>query len=264
MNPDIELSKELLEFSNANQEAIETKFKRNMEFTEFHENCYETMFNEQRHTSAPLAPKVLKEKVEGLTEAYKKNGNFFIAKRNESIKGLDIQKGQWYEKALQMFLATKGIKVTKKGFPYPDFEVSIDDKVVGYYELKYIKSPFLTANTKIKETYPYQSTRYDYEASLTLDTGQKMEKQRDKSEELITQGFSVYYVWWFDCFHIKGIFAMSAPAVFDYYDHLTGNLLVRKSREGDKDVHQEKGKIYPPLLEMDTFTELIDTFEEHA
>lgn len=57
---------------------------------------------------------------------------------------------------------------------------------------------------------------------------------------------------------------MSAPAVFDYYDHLTGNLLVRKSREGDKDVHQEKGKIYPPLLEMDTFTELIDTFEEHA
>ncbi len=46
MNPDIELFKELLEFSNANQEAIETKFKRNMEFTEFHENCYETMFNE--------------------------------------------------------------------------------------------------------------------------------------------------------------------------------------------------------------------------
>lgn len=72
MNADIALFKELLEFCRTNQEAIETKFNRKMEFTEFHERCYETMFNEQRHTSAPLAPKILKEKVEGLTEAYKK------------------------------------------------------------------------------------------------------------------------------------------------------------------------------------------------
>lgn len=154
--------------------------------------------------------------------------------------------------------------MVKKGFPYPDFEVSINGKIVGYYELKYIKSPFLSANTKIKETYPYDSQRYDYEASLTLDTGRKMERQREKSEERMSQGFPVYFVWWFDCFHIKGIFAMSADKVFDYYDHLSGNLLVRKTREGDKEAHQEKGKIYPPLLEMDTFTELIESFKSNA
>ena len=264
MNQDINLFKELIAFCNENQDLIETKFKRNLEFSEFHEQCYETMFVEQRHTSSPLAPKILKEKVPGLTEAYKKNGQHFIIKRNESIKGLDIQKGQWYEKALQMFFESKGIIVNKKGFPYPDFEVTINGKVGGYYELKYIKSPFLTANTKIKETYPYESSRYDYEASLTLDTGQKMARQRERSEELVSQGIPVYYVWWFDCFHIKGIFAMSASDVFDYHDHLEGDLLIRKSREGDKETFQEKGKIYPPLLEMNTFTELIETFKQHA
>lgn len=262
MSVDIELYKQLITFCNEKQETIETKFKRDLVFSDFNERCYVEMFEKCRHIDNPLPVKHFKELIPELTEAYKANGNYFIHKRNESIKGLDIQKGQWYEKALQLFLVSIGFDVVKKGFPYPDFEVSCNGKVVGYYELKYIKSPFLTANTKIKNTYPYTTTRYDYEASLTLDTGAKLTKQRTKSEELMNQGYKVHYLWWYDCFHIKGLFAMSANDVYDYYDHIREDLLVRNMREGDVETHQERGKIYPPLLEMNTFSEYINLLKQ--
>lgn len=258
---DLILYKELIDFCNRNQYEIETKFKRSMEFTSFNEKCYEEMFWKCRNADQPPTVKKLKELVPGLTEAYKNSAPHFWIKRNESIKGLDIQKGQWYEKALQMFFATKGIEVFKKKFPYPDFEVKINGNIVGYYELKYIKSPYLSAHTGIKDTYPYTSTRYDYEASLTLDTGEKIQKQRQKIEEdIFSKNIPVHYVWWYDCFHIKGIFAMPAAEVFDYHDHLSGDLLKRKERAGDLETHQEKGKIYPPLLNMITFSELMDVY----
>lgn len=261
MNEDIRLYKELIEFCNSNQERIETKFKQEMEFTKLNEACYNEMFLKCRKIDAPLPVKYFKEIIPGLTEAYKTSAPKFWVKRNEYIKGLDIQKGQWYEKALQLFLKNKGVAVVKKGFPYPDYEVSVDGKIVGYYELKYIKSPFLSANNTIKDTYPYSSTRYDYEASLTLDTGEKMRKQREKIEtDILPADIPVFYVWWYDCFHIKGIFAMPAEEVFDYHDHLSGDLHHRKEREGDITDNQEKGKIYPPLLNMYTFPELIKTF----
>ncbi|MDR1551943.1 MAG: hypothetical protein LBS69_00570 [Prevotellaceae bacterium] len=262
MNKDIQLYKELVDFCNSRQKEIEVKFKRNLDFSDFNEQCYNEMFLKQRKTTAPLQVKQLKEIIPNLTEAYKSNASHFWNKRNESIKGLDIQKGQWYEKALQLFLVPQGLSVVKKSFPFPDFEVLKDDKTVGYYELKYIKSPFLSANNLIKDTYPYYSTRYDYEASLTLDTGEKLKNQREKIEtDLFPNNHPVFYIWWYDCFHIKGIFAMSAAEVFAYYDHLSGNLLQRKERAGDLETFQEKGKIYPPLLNMITFSELLNTFQ---
>lgn len=90
---DIELYKELIAFCNANQESIETKFKRNMKFTSFNEECYTHMFYNQRGTTSPMPVKSLKEIIPDLTAAYKKHGGYFMVKRNESIKGLDIQKG---------------------------------------------------------------------------------------------------------------------------------------------------------------------------
>lgn len=262
MTEDINLYKELIEFCNQNQASIETKFKRDLEYTELNEKCYIEMFCKNRNAKEVLPVKYFKDIIPGLAESYKKNGDKFWAKRNESIKGLDIQKGQWYEKALQYFLATKGIQVYKKGFPFPDYEVVINGKVVAYYELKYIKSPFLSAHTNIKDTFPYPGKRYDYEASLTLDTGEKLAEQRKKIEtDLLPAGVYVHYLWWFDCFHIKGLFAMSAKEVFNYHDHLSGDLLIRKEREGDKETHQEKGKIYPPLLNMITFSELLNLYK---
>lgn len=255
---DISLYKELVAYCNEHAHEIENKFERKLEFTPFHEECYEKIFFANRHTSAPPAVKELKAIIPKLADAYKKASAYYLNPRNKYRKGLDIQLGQWYEKALKMFFATKGFCVTKKCFPFPDLEVKDQNgDILAYFELKYIESPFLSANNKIKNTYPYESTRYDYEASLTLDTGQKMQKQRENMTKLEEKGYPVHFLWWFDSFHVKGIFAMSAHDVYDFYDHV-GNLHERKTREGDLETHQEIGKIYPPLLEMSTFSEYIE------
>ena len=258
MMTDIELYKELISFCEEHKEEIESKFQRTHQFDAINEECYKKMFWEQRKTTTPLAPKILKEAIPGLTELYREKSAYYLNPRNKFKKGLDIQLGQWYEKALQLFLKSKGIEVSKKGFPFPDYEVCVNGKVTAYYELKFIEAPFISASTKIKDTYPYTSPRYDYEASLTLDTGSKLIRQREKMEsDLISKGVHVHYIWWFDCFHIKGVFTMPAAEVFDYYDHLAGDVHTRKEREGDKEAHQEKGKIYPPLLNMGTLSEYI-------
>lgn len=261
MNQDIELYKELITFCNQNKEKIESKFDREVKFSEFNQKCFEEMYVKIRNEPAPIAPKILKERVEGLTECYKKMGFSFMKKRNEMIKGLDIQLGQWYEKAFQFFLEEKGIVVNKKGHPFPDFEVIDNNKIVAYYEMKFIKAPFINAHNLVKNTYPYDSTRYDYECSLTLDTGKKLQSQRTKYESDIKPlGIPFYYVWWFDAPHIKGIFYMSADDVYEYWDKV-GTLHEREAREGDKIASQIKGKIYPPLLKMDSLSSLIENLK---
>lgn len=254
---DIELYKELVTFCNNNKDKIETKFDRKVEFTDFHESCFQEMYIKIKEEPNPIAPKILKERVDGLTECYKKKVAPFMFRRNKMIKGLDIQLGQWYEKAFQLFLESKGIELAKKGFPFPDFEVNPENPK-AYYELKYIEAPFISANNLVKNTYPYTSTRYDYECSLTLDTGKKLQGQRDKYEnDIKPSGIPFYFVWWFDAPHLKGIFYMNAEDVFDYWDNV-GTLHNREEREGDKIAKQIKGKIYPPLLKMLSLSSFIN------
>ena len=225
---DIKLYKELVSFCSIHKDKIETKFDRKVEFTNFHESCFQEMYARIKNEPNPLAPKILKERVDGLTECYKNKVSPFMFRRNKMIKGLDIQLGHWYEKAFQLFLESKGIELAKKGFPYPDFVVTPENPK-AYYELKYIEAPFISANNLVKNTYPYTSTRYDYECSLTLDTGKKLQGQRD----------------------------MNAEDVFDYWDNV-GTLHSRKEREGDKISKQIKGKIYPPLLKMSSLSSFIN------
>ncbi len=256
--PDIQLYKELVAFCNEHKKEIEARFDVNLEFNEFHERCFIEMYLKNISNEEPLKPILLKEKIDGLAEVYKKAGGHFWKPRNKMIKGLDIQKGQWFEKAFQMFLKTKGITVVKKGFPYPDYEVQYSGNPLAYYELKYIESPFLSANSQIKNPFPYKISRWDYEASLTLDTGEKLLAQRNKIQtDLIDNNFPVFYIWWFDSPHLKGLFYMSAKDVFEYWDEV-GDLHERKEREGDLIDKQERGKIYPPLLKMNSLSEFLN------
>jgi hypothetical protein len=260
MNQDIEVYKELVNFCNANKSLIETKFERDLVFNDFNEKCFQEMYVNIKDEENPIAPKILKDRVPGLAECYRFVIPKFLNKRNEFVKGLDIQLGQWYEKAFQLFLSNIGIPVHKKGFPFPDFLVGNEEKPIAYYELKYIAAPFISAHTSVKNTYPYSSTRFDYECSLTLDTGRKMEEQRIKIErDILSKDIPVYYVWWFDAPHLKGIFYMSAKEVFNYYDNV-GTIHERESRSGDETTKQVKGKIYPPLLKMKSLKSLINDF----
>lgn len=258
---DIALYKELVSFCNSHKNDIETKFQIGLDFNEFNEKCFIEMYINNRKNIEPLKPALLKEKIPELVEVYKNAGNHFWGQRNKMIKGLDIQKGQWFEKAFKQFLSTQGIEVLKKGFPYPDYEVQSNGTPKAYYELKYIESPFLSADKIIKNPYPYKISRWDYEASLTLDTGEKLLEQRKKIEtDLFPQNIPVFYVWWFDAPHLKGIFYMPAQEVFEYWDHV-GTSHERKEREGDLLDKQEKGKIYPPLLKMNSISTLLKHLE---
>jgi hypothetical protein len=258
MIKDILLYKELVEFCNLNKEKIESKFDRKVEFTEFNEKCFEEMYFKIKSEENPIAPKILKERINGLTECYRFVIPKYLNKRNQFIKGLDIQLGQWYEKAFQLFLESKGITAIKKGFPFPDFVVGNDNLPRAYYELKFIEAPFISANNLVKNTYPYTSTRFDYECSLTLDTGKKLTSQRIKIEnDLMPQNVPTYYIWWFDAPHLKGIFYMEASEVFDFWDNV-GTLHEREERDGDSISEQIKGKIYPPLLKMESISSLLE------
>ena len=82
MNEDIKLYKELIEFCNDNGAKIEEKFQRKVKFDDFNERCFEEMYLNLQNEPAPVAPKLLKEKVDGLTECYKKMGFKFMKKTN--------------------------------------------------------------------------------------------------------------------------------------------------------------------------------------
>ena len=258
MNEDIKLYKELVEFCNNNKDKIETKFDRKIEFTDFNESCFQEMYLNIKDEPNPVAPKILKARIKGLSECYRFVIPKFLKKRNEYIMGFGVQLGQWYEKAFRLFLETKGISIHKKKPPMPDFLVGTEDNPKAYFELKFIEAPFNEAHNLIKNTYPYATKRYDYECSLTLDTGHKLVGQRNVTEsEILSKGIPCYYVWWFDAPHLKGIFYSTAEEVYEFWDKV-GNQHEREKREGDYIAKQVQSKIYPPLLKMESLSSLIN------
>ena len=52
---------------------------------------------------------------------------------------------------------------------------------------------------------------------------------------------------------------MNADDVYEYWDQV-GTLHEREAREGDQIAKQIKGKIYPPLLKMDSISSLLQNF----
>ena len=251
MVDDTQLYQELLTFCKEIREKQKYKFDGNLEFDEFHKQCYYEMYLKNRGSDIPPKPMTFKEKIPKLKEVYAKASIFYATKRNEMIKGFDIQFGHWFEKAFGDFLLSKGIQTVKKGFPFPDIAVIKGEEPVAYFELKYIRAPFIYANKFVGEN------RWDYECSLTLDVGEKLTKQREKIEsELLSNNVPVFYVWWYDAPHIKGIFFMNAEEIFLYWDS-KGTSHNRKEREGDLESKQEKGKIYPPLLKMRGLSEFL-------
>jgi hypothetical protein len=250
MDKNTELYYELLAFCAEIKKKQKFRFESNLEFSKFNETCYIKMY---QNNKVPIRPLEFKNgSIPDLKEVCPKCATFHTSKRNEMIKGFDIQYGHWFEKAFRDFLQSKGIKTEKKGFPYPDIEVIKGGKPVAYFELKYIRAPFVYANKLVS------NERWCYECSLTLDVGDKLFAQREKIEkEILPTGAPVYYVWWYDAPCIKGVFFMSADEIFEYWD-IEGTSHYRKERKGDLETTQEKGKIYPPLLKMKGLNEFIE------
>jgi len=245
----ITLYQELLTFCNEIRTNQKFKFDGNLEFQDSNERYYLEMYDKNKIATRPLFFK--NNMLPELKLLCAKCAEFHTSERNEMIKGFDIQHGQWFEKAFREFLLSKGIETKKRGYPYPDIAIIKDKKEIAYFELKYIRAPFVYANSQVDKS------RWCYECSLTLDVGEKLLNQRKKIEDdILSKGIPVFYVWWYDAPCVKGIFYIDAQYIFNYWDKI-GTAHVRKERKGDKIDKQEKGKIYPPLLEMKNFNSLI-------
>lgn len=253
-------------FINSKKTVINEYFKNvklhesQFTYNEFNEIClthmYKNNFQDNIKTVAEL-----KKEIPGLKETCKECASFFMDKRNNSIKGLDVQMGIFLEdKISEFFNETLKIKVIKgdtSNKKYPDCMILNTDKgILAYFEVKYHAAPFIMAHKKIN--------RYCYEGSATLDY-KKVETQLDIIYSEIDR--PVFYLHWIDYPCIKGLFFETSNQVKQYLLE-AGEEFDRKDREGDfiniqkdgyKIIHKigHTKKFYSPLLQMGTFEEFV-------
>lgn len=262
----IELYKELLKIAAQEIKEYTTNFpthERQFIFDELSEECYKKMYMELRRSKIIVSRLELFTRINGLKNICASCWKFYIPQRTKSIKSLDIEYGKKFELKLIEFLNKLNIKCKKSRAKknYPDIVVfDKNSKIVAYLEVKYLAAPFV----KVYEKVP---GRECYEGSTTLDV-EKIRKQRRLIETEIKK--PVFYVYWLDYPCIKGIFYMPAKKVFDYADQV-GIEWSRKERNGDfvtrEGIKIKVGatdKIYLPLLEMGSFSELIDELRKLA
>ena len=258
----IQLYKELLSFSrDVRDEFLKNvnKFDNQLKFNEINEHCYREMYS--KINSGDDIPRVndLEKKIEGLKELNKEARKFFIKKRNESVKGLDVQLGNKFDEILINFLNSKNIiagRADKKNKRLPDIHILDKTRnIIGYIEHKYHHAPFMLSYKLIG--------RESYEGSITMDT-KKLERQIIECESEIPNR-PVYIVHWVDFHHLKGIFFNTLEQIKHYLKK--GSEFNRRDRSGDYKLVKKVGyteKFYPPLHEMGDFTELLKKLDKNG
>ena len=243
-------SKKILDFLK-NYPLHETQFK----YPGVNEECYQKMYEKNSYDNIKTV-KELKEEIDLLKPTCKECGSFFMQKRTNSIKGLDVMLGKVLEDVVIEYLRTKyklnvvhGDTSNKK---YPDCMLLSGDKgILAYFEVKYHGAPFISAINKIG--------RYCYEGSATLDLD-KLVKQIEIVESELDR--PVFYLHWIDYPCLKGIFFETSDQVKNEL-FILGEEFEREERSGDFNEGKKTGytkKFYSKLLEMGSFEELIKIF----
>lgn len=240
-----------------NVELYESQFK----YSDFNNICLNEMYTYNNQDSIKTV-KELKNSIPDLKATCKSCGDYYMKKRNNSIKKYDVQLGRLLEDVIIEFFNSRfKLNVThgdNKNKKYPDCMLLGTDKgILAYFEVKYHSAPFLMAIQKIG--------RYCYEGSATLDLN-KIIKQIELIESDLDR--PVFYLHWIDYPCLKGIF-------FETSEQVKNELFIqdvafeRKERYGDYvDEDTDKLKIgytqkfYSKLLEMGTFEELVDVFQD--
>lgn len=233
-------------------------FDNQLIFNELNEKCYLKLYSEIKDINSIKPLNSFYEEIDGLEALNKKAYKFFMAPRNKSIKGMDVQLGNKFDEAFINFLCLIGIKAQRadtKNKKLPDILVLDKTKnIKAYIEHKYHHAPFMLSHKLIG--------RESYEGSITMDTN-KLKKQIIECESEIGDR-PVYVVHWIDFHHLKGIFFNTISQIKDYLDNDKASEFQRKDREGDykivNRIKLKKGyleKFYPPLHEMGDFSELV-------
>jgi hypothetical protein len=251
----IMLYKTLLEYSKDIRgdylKNVET-FSNQLLFNNVSEQCYIEMYSKIQPKDEIPSTTSFFEKIDGLNELNKEAYSFFMKKRNNSVKGLDVQLGNKFEEVFIEFLNSIKVKAGRadvRNRRLPDIHVLDRTRnIKAYIELKYHHSPFMLSHKLLG--------RESYEGSITLDT-QKLQRQIIECESELPNR-PVYIVHWVDFHHLKGIFFNTMGQIKEYLEE--GTSFERKERSGDYIMNKKIGyteKFYPPLHEMGDFSELI-------
>jgi len=190
---------------------------------------------------------------------------FFRPVQNRKYdKQEDIHNANFFENKIMNFLKKKAFNVIRgddenlghhKG--YPDLLVlGKNNDPICYLEIKYNAAPFLKVSKYVKG-------RECYEGSLTLNP-KKLKRQVGMLGTQIK--IPVYYVYWADFPCLKGIFFTEIQNIWNYFEEIgSGDQHDRRAGEGDFSYGRKIGQtqiIYPPIMEMKNFEELIDKLNE--
>jgi hypothetical protein len=256
LNHSISLYKELINSSKDIREDFlknVNKFPNQLLFNNLNAECLEKMyFNILPEDSIPTMQE-LEKQIEGLRDINKEAYKFFMKKRNDSIKGLDVQLGNKFDDALIAFLKSKKVNASRadiRNKRLPDIQILDKSKnIKAYIEHKYHHAPFLLSWKLIG--------RESYEGSITMDL-RKVERQIIECESELPNR-PVYFVHWVDFHHLKGVFFNTLGQIKDYLE--LGQEFERKEKKGDYKLSKKVGyteKFYPPLHEMGDFSELLE------
>ncbi len=250
----ISLYQELLSHTDSIRDFLKNTdgFSNRLQLEELNIECYKHMYTNIK--SGDVIPPLTSfyEKIKGLRELNASAYKFFTKKRNNSIKGLDVQLGNKFDEVLINFLNKKKIKASRadqRNKRLPDIKV-IDrtKKIKAYIEHKYHNAPFMLSHRLIN--------RESYEGSITLDL-KKIQNQIIECNSEIPNT-PVFIVHWVDFHHLKGVFFNTLEQI-NYYIKET-DIFSRKDRIGDYNYTKKIGyteKFYPPLHEMGDFNELL-------
>lgn len=262
MNRSEELYKLLLKFGSErinnffkNVKLFDSQFK----YSEVNHDCYNMMLEHHEKTESYPIRKSFFAQIPELETECKKCWKYYLQTRNKSIKGLDVQLGKLLEEIFIDYMKTLGINIIRadlKDRRYPDLMILDSSKeIIGYIELKYHGAPFVM-------TYKMRPGRECYEGSITLDKEKIIKQLKIIFSELDRP---VFFVHWVDFPCLKGIFHQTSEQLQELL--LSGaEEYYRKHKEGDfeekKDGTIKKvgytEKIYPSILEMENFEDLIN------
>jgi hypothetical protein len=238
-----------------NVDTFTSEFSSQFEFQQLNNDCFKEMYIKKQ--SKPIKRQDFFPKIKNLESTCKSCWGFYLDKRNESIKGLDIQFGKKFQIKILEFLNQLGFKCKKADDKkiYPD-NVVLDPngKIVAYLEIKYQSAPWLMAFRD------KAGTKECYESSPALDI-----KKLEQQWQLVKTGEikqPIYYVYWLDFPCVKGIYFVSINEIYKEYESKS-DVFERKAREGDVSNNGEVvksglRKVHISIYKMHQFSELID------
>ena len=266
----MELSEILyLELIKNSIEKLEEFFKNvglhqsQFKYDKYNSLCFQFMYKELSVSEGYPSRQTFFEAIPELKMVCDGCWKYFLNKRNESIKGYDIQLGKILEESFIEYMKAKGVNIIRadlKNRRYPDLLILDSSKaIIGYIELKYHASPFVW-------TFKKRPGRECYEGSITLDKEKIIKQLKIIYSELDRP---VYFVHWLDFPCIKGIYFQTSEQLHDYILNNTDNYK-REERVGDfktkADGEVKKigylEKIYPSITEMGNFENLLNILKK--